>query len=176
MKTNLLKKTAAALMFVSTLTIVSCSSPTPKNTETSEEVAESNNPKFEDSLVNNVYQHYIHLKTALVNNDDAEAKSGAEMLEVALTDAGNTEVATLAGEIKSASDIEGRRSLFNSLSENLTTYFKQSKLASGVIYKQYCPMANNDNGGYWLSSEKEIRNPYYGDKMLKCGTVEEEIK
>jgi len=175
MKINLFKKAVYALLFISILTIVSCSNPSPKSTD-SENIEESNSPKFEASLVNNVYQHYIHLKTALVNNDDNEAKSGAEMLEQALKDAGNAEIATLAGEIKSAGDIESKRSLFNSLSENLTAYFKQSKLASGIIYKQYCPMANNDKGGYWLSSEKDIKNPYYGDKMLKCGTVEEEIK
>ena len=29
-------------------------------------------------------------------------------------------------------------------------------------------MANNNKGGYWLSEKKEIANPYYGSKMLKC--------
>lgn len=173
MKINLLKNAVYAVVVISTLTIVSCSNSTSTNTENN---TESNTAKFEDELVNNVYQHYIHLKTALVNNDDQEAKNGAEMLAKALTDAGNTEIAAQANEIKASADIEARRSLFNTLSENLTAYIKQSKLVSGVIYKQYCPMANNDNGGYWLSNEKEIRNPYYGDKMLKCGTVEEEIK
>ena len=32
-------------------------------------------------------------------------------------------------------------------------------------------MANDDKGGYWLSIEKEIKNPYFGSKMLKCGEV-----
>lgn len=175
MKINLLKKAVYATVVISTLAIVSCSNPTSKNAD-AENSAESNTPQFEDASVNNVYQHYIHLKTALVNNDDQEAKNEAELLAQALTEAGNTEIAAQANEIKSAADIEGKRSLFNTLSENLTAYLKQSKLASGVIYKQYCPMANNDKGGYWLSSEKEIRNPYYGDQMLKCGTIEEEIK
>ena len=39
------------------------------------------------------------------------------------------------------------------------------------MYKQFCPMAFNDQGGYWLSNSKEVRNPYFGDKMLKCGMV-----
>ncbi len=175
MKINLVKKAVSAVIVISSLTIVSCSNPTSKSTEI-ENTKENSQPKFEDEMVNNVYQHYIHLKTALVNSDDQEAKSGAEMLEQALSETGKTEIASLAGEIKTAADIEGRRSLFNTFSEKLTAYFKESKLASGVIYKQYCPMANNDKGGYWLSSEKEIKNPYYGDQMLKCGTVEEEIK
>jgi hypothetical protein len=37
-------------------------------------------------------------------------------------------------------------------------------------------MAKNGDGAYWLASEKEIKNPYYGDDMLNCGEVKEEIK
>ena len=42
-----------------------------------------------------------------------------------------------------------------------------------VVYKQYCPMADEDRGAYWLSKEKEVLNPYFGDAMLKCGEVKE---
>jgi Cu(I)/Ag(I) efflux system membrane fusion protein len=38
-------------------------------------------------------------------------------------------------------------------------------------YIQKCPMANNNKGAVWLSMEEEIRNPYYGDAMLTCGSV-----
>lgn len=176
MKINLFKKAGSALLVITALTIVSCSNNPTQNNSEAAQTANENAPQFEDSLVNNVYQHYIHLKTALVNNDDSEAKNGAESLETVLTAAENTEVAAIAADIKSAGDIEARRAFFDNLSESLTSFFKSKKLVSGVIYKQHCPMANNDNGGSWLSSEKEIRNPYYGDKMLKCGTIEEEIK
>lgn len=37
-------------------------------------------------------------------------------------------------------------------------------------------MVFNNKGGYWLSTEEEILNPYYGDKMLHCGKVTETIK
>jgi Cu(I)/Ag(I) efflux system membrane fusion protein len=36
-------------------------------------------------------------------------------------------------------------------------------------------MANNNKGAVWLSTEKEIRNPYYGDKMMRCGEILEEL-
>lgn len=45
-----------------------------------------------------------------------------------------------------------------------------------TIYIQHCPMANNDNGADWLSLEKEIKNPYFGKSMQKCGEVTKEIK
>jgi membrane fusion protein, copper/silver efflux system len=37
-------------------------------------------------------------------------------------------------------------------------------------------MANGDQGAYWFSAEKEIRNPYFGDMMLSCGETRETIK
>jgi Cu(I)/Ag(I) efflux system membrane fusion protein len=36
-------------------------------------------------------------------------------------------------------------------------------------------MANNNKGAVWLSAEKDIMNPYYGDAMLTCGNVIEII-
>ena len=48
-------------------------------------------------------------------------------------------------------------------------------MTKDTFYVQHCPMANDNNGADWLSKEKEIKNPYYGDKMLKCGMVSETI-
>ena len=53
--------------------------------------------------------------------------------------------------------------------------FKKVEISSGSMFVQYCPMANDGDGGYWLASETEIRNPYYGDEMLNCGEVKETI-
>jgi Cu(I)/Ag(I) efflux system membrane fusion protein len=46
---------------------------------------------------------------------------------------------------------------------------------SSTVYIQHCPMADSNNGADWLSQEKEIRNPYFGESMLKCGEVKKEI-
>ena len=40
-----------------------------------------------------------------------------------------------------------------------------------VVYHQFCPMAFNDAGAYWLSGTADIKNPYFGKKMLTCGEV-----
>jgi hypothetical protein len=53
---------------------------------------------------------------------------------------------------------------------------KKSGVSNGELYVEYCPMAFDDKGASWLSSSKEIRNPYFGDKMLTCGEVKETIK
>ncbi|WP_317044539.1 hypothetical protein [Maribacter sp. 4G9] len=44
------------------------------------------------------------------------------------------------------------------------------------VYIQKCPMANNNKGAFWLSMEKEIKNPYYGDQMLTCGSIIDSIQ
>ena len=144
---------------------------TSANTETTQNQV---NPKFADAKVNEVYQHYIHLKTALVNDDHKEADAGAKMLASALKEAGIS--SKYIGSIVDAKNLKEKRAKFSELSNELAEIFRNSKLESGVVYKQYCPMANDGNGGYWLASEKKIRNPFYGSKMMGCGSVEEEIK
>jgi len=138
--------------------------------------SDANVPSFADEKVGNVYHRYIHLKDALIKADDSEAKKAAEELENALSAVNNAEIANQAKLIKEALDLETRRNYLDKLSNQLVDYFTANKPSSGVIYVQNCPMANNDAGGVWLSSEKQVNNPYYGDDMLKCGTNVSEIK
>ena len=44
-----------------------------------------------------------------------------------------------------------------------------------TLYKDFCPMANNNKGAYWLSEVKEIKNPFFGSKMMTCGSVKKQI-
>ncbi len=131
---------------------------------------------FNNQNMEAVYNHYMHVKTALVNTNAEEAKSGAQMMTEALQNAGGNEEALNAAQtIAQTDDINVQRTTFQDLSaamENMLT----GELSSGEVYKQYCPMAFDGKGAYWLSSSEEIRNPYYGDKMLKCGSVRDTIK
>ncbi len=36
-------------------------------------------------------------------------------------------------------------------------------------------MAYNNEGGNWISAEKEVRNPFFGEKMMTCGYVADEL-
>ena len=78
-------------------------------------------------------------------------------------------------KIIAANDIEIQRQGFADL--NLTFYkvLKGFGLKDETVYYQYCPMAFDSKGAYWLSEEKEIENPYFGEKMLKCGETREEL-
>jgi Cu(I)/Ag(I) efflux system membrane fusion protein len=59
------------------------------------------------------------------------------------------------------------------LSEATFSLTKAFGTTDQKLYYQHCPMANQDQGGYWLSAQKEIRNPYFGKAMLECGSTEE---
>lgn len=178
MKNYLMGLALASMVYSAT----GCTNTTDKTVGNTQEVEETESteqtsqPKFADTKLNEVYQHYIHLKTALVNDDNKEADNGAKMLENALKDAGMTAELKLATVLSNAKDVKAKREQLTPLSNALANAFKKSKITSGSIYKQYCPMANDGKGGYWLASESKINNPYYGASMLKCGSVEEEIK
>ena len=133
--------------------------------------------KLKDDKLNAVYQHYVHLTTALINGDVSEAKIASDAIEAGAKEVNNGEaLKNSAAKITAAPDLEAQRSAYSNLSTEFIALVKKSGLNSGEIYVDYCPMAMNDKGAYWLSANKAIRNPYFGDKMLTCGEVKETIK
>jgi hypothetical protein len=134
-------------------------------------------PGLKDDKLNAVYQHYVHLTTALVNGDAAEAKVASNAIEAGIKEVpGGQTIAANAAKITAAADIEAQRTAYSALSNDFIALVKKSGLSTGELYVDYCPMALNDKGAYWLSANKEIRNPYFGEKMMNCGEVKETIK
>ncbi|MEJ2901473.1 DUF3347 domain-containing protein [Pedobacter panaciterrae] len=132
---------------------------------------------LKDDKLNAVYQHYVHLTNALVKGDVAEAKVAANAIELGAKDLANgTSLASLVAKIGSATDIDAQRIAYAELSTNFIERVKASGLSSGEVYVDYCPMALNDKGASWLSNQKEIKNPYFGENMLACGEVKETIQ
>jgi uncharacterized protein YbjT (DUF2867 family) len=78
-----------------------------------------------------------------------------------------------AAAISKSTDVNAQREQFEALSTSMIALAKATKPAK--TYVQFCPMAAEGKGASWLSATREVRNPYYGDKMLKCGSVKEEI-
>jgi hypothetical protein len=76
-----------------------------------------------------------------------------------------------AGRIVAGKDIDKQRENFANLSLSLYSLAKLARLSNQPVYEAYCPMKKM----YWLSSEKSIRNPYYGRMMLTCGNITETI-
>ncbi len=132
--------------------------------------------KFKDEKTATVFEEYINLKTALVNTDAATASTQASNLMSAFANI-NVDEATLeiTQKIIKANDIEAQRSAFVDVTNAVEEMLKDA-LDSGAIYKQYCPMAFNNTGAYWLSESKEIANPFFGEKMYRCGRIDATIE
>lgn len=131
--------------------------------------------EFSDENVTNTYAHYEHVKNVLVGSNPGDAQKGAEMLNEALSKVEGSGMALLASQKIAATDnLKLQRKAFSELSNEMETLLR-GKITSGKLYKDFCPMALN-GGAYWLSSIKDIRNPYYGAQMLSCGKVAEVIE
>jgi Cu(I)/Ag(I) efflux system membrane fusion protein len=71
--------------------------------------------------------------------------------------------------------LEAQRAIFETISDNLYELIKTIKPVGIATYHQYCPMAFEDKGAYWLSDTSHIQNPYFGKKMLICGEVTDSL-
>lgn len=138
-----------------------------------------------------VFNAYLGVKDAFVASDAAKVKAEVAALQEALS---HVDMKLLTGaahhdwmsylpamefsikEIAATSDIESQRKAFQPLSENLYKSIKAYGLAGTTAYYEYCPMAFNNAGASWLSNSAQIRNPYFGNAMLTCGSVKETLR
>ena len=122
---------------------------------------------------------YYNIKDALVaGNARLASDKAVEFIKVAnaldykLISEGNINALLQdATSISESKNINVQRDHFSNLSNNMATLAKSIKLSGDPIYQQYCPMKKAN----WLSNEKAIKNPYYGNAMLSCGNVVEII-
>ncbi|MDT0293172.1 efflux RND transporter periplasmic adaptor subunit [Mesonia ostreae] len=125
---------------------------------------------------------YLEMKDAFVASDAAQVSVSAKatlnvLKSLKLSQLGKMEQAHIQKSIEMLSAIaqsvalENQREHFVILNENMIPIAMNIEKADPVFYVQKCPMANNNNGGMWLSTEKDILNPYYGEAMLTCGSV-----
>jgi Cu(I)/Ag(I) efflux system membrane fusion protein len=148
------------------------------------------NPKFIKQL-NVVFKGYLNIKDAFVLTDSKKVSEQAKqtllnLKKVKMTllkkkEAHNVwmselpKVKNALTQIQQETDVEKQRETFINLS-NAMIVLANSFGVENTIYVQHCPMANGNKGADWLSTEKVIKNPYFGDKMLSCGSVEKTIK
>jgi len=120
--------------------------------------------------------YYIALKNQFLKSDVAGIKTAAAKLESKLMRIkGCAETATLANKIATTDDIKDQRTAFLMLSNDVIALVKGSRIKTVAIYVDYCPMADGGNGGYWLSLDKKIQNPYFPEQMKECGSVKEKM-
>ena len=131
---------------------------------------------------------YIQIKNGLVADDKSASAKGAENLLKAFSNFNMQnldnkthkeymeiyESAKEQAEHIIKSPIAHQREHFENLSTDIADLI--SLLGTDkTLYSDFCPMANNNKGAYWISEVKEIKNPYFGSKMPNCGSIKKQI-
>ncbi|MFD2789952.1 DUF3347 domain-containing protein [Arenibacter antarcticus] len=145
------------------------------------------NAQSVDAKAEAILSDYFSLKDALVGDGaKVAAQSGTKLVaslkafemssytkeqQEELTDI--FEDAIEHAEHISESAIDHQREHFKILSKDITDMVAITGTKS-TLYEQFCPMY--DKGSVWLSTSMEVRNPYYGSGMLKCGKVQKTIQ
>ncbi len=147
-----------------------------------------NNTKADQATLtvafNKVINTYLDIKNALVAGDAATAQAKAKTMAATLNTISDKDMnaaqrkawaeysSKLAADVKligTQNDIEAKRERFATLSNNFMAVSKAFKANKITLYQQYCPMKKY----YWLSEVSAVKNPYYGNAMLSCGTTQE---
>lgn len=137
---------------------------------------------------------YYQLKDALVASDSAKASTAAALVtgaadslrleeiqgdstgvikETARSFSGT--ISTSAKALAAEKNLDAKRKEFEVIADAIWSLTRTVKYKGQKVYWQFCPMAFNDKGAYWMSNQREIRNPYFGDAMLECGSVEDSL-
>lgn len=147
---------------------------------------QSQTPALFKTQLNAVADTYLQLKDALVATDPTTASGAAQQILTTLKEvdmrllkdeAHNYWMEQLNGleahtkNIVELTDVKKQRTQFGFLSEALINAVTAFGTADKLLYVQHCPMAFDNQGADWISTEEQIRNPYFGDKMMKCGLV-----
>jgi hypothetical protein len=137
-----------------------------------------------------IVDHYLEIKNALVSDNAGEAADGGKAMEKVISNLDKSLFTVqqkklyddLAEDLqenaehigKNEDNIKHQREHFARMSDDVYDLV----MAFGVwgLYKDHCPMFNEGKGAIWLSENKEIKYPYFGKKMITCGSVEEVIR
>ncbi len=153
-------------------------------TNTSNDVMDSN---AQTSDAKQIMADYMTLKNALVATDQSEAAIAGNKMAGSLNNfdisgynaAQQTQLRDIVIDAKDNAerignnDMVHQREHFKNLSKNMMDLIGITG-TEATLYQQFCPMY--DRGSSWLSMEKDIKNPYYGSKMMTCGNIKKEIK
>lgn len=148
-------------------------------------------PKNFQAQLKQAFDNYLLLKDALANDKGDAAQKATEKLLGSMSkitikaltnkDAQNKwisiskEITSSAQALSKTNDLAKQRDQFKNLSASLIKAVKIFGV-NQKVYEQFCPMADNSKGAYWLSLDEQIKNPYLGLNMTKCGNTESVIK
>ena len=164
---------------------------TESDTNSTSTATNAPNSKSTGSPIQGIVSNYLELKNALTNdNSKAAASAGKEIVDAiakiensSFTENQKKTLEEVREDAKehaehissNAENIKHQREHFEVLSKDIYDLVKAFP-TDRTLYHDFCPMYNNNKGGYWISETKEIKNPYLGKEMPTCGEIKEEIK
>merc|ERR1711916_332798 len=137
------------------------------------------------------FDSYFKMKNALVNDDFEKARAAGNEINSSLSKVDmnlfkgyahtlwmqqSSALKQSAQHLEHLSNIEALRSSFIEISKSMIAIAESFVPITTTVYVQHCPMADSNKGADWLSKEKEILNPYFGQAMLSCGETSKTIK
>jgi hypothetical protein len=139
------------------------------------------------SYIKTLVTDYLRVKNALVNSNETEAATASGNMYAAMKSFDKSLLTAdqkkvyddIESDLKehaehiSKSKIDHQREHFATMSKDMYDMVKAFG-AGMTLYHDHCPMYSD--GSMWLSETKDIKNPFYGDKMMTCGSVEEMMK
>ena len=138
-----------------------------------------------------LFNNYLSLKNALVDDDFEKSKEIAKLLTTQLkgvdmeTFAGQSheewmqrsaEIAKALQVMEDATTIGYLRRQFKLISDQFIMLAVTFGPFEKELFIQHCPMANDRLGADWISGEEKILNPYFGHSMIGCGSVTKTIR
>ena len=139
---------------------------------------------------NEIISNYLKVKNALTKDDTKEAANAGKALYASFNNVNTnsmdsklkTEFIDIADDAKEHAEhigansgkIDHQREHFAMLSKDVNDLIKTFG-AKQKLYQDVCPMYDEGKGAVWISESKEIKNPYYGSKMLTCGSVKKQL-
>jgi Cu(I)/Ag(I) efflux system membrane fusion protein len=137
---------------------------------------------------------YNTLKDALVASDTAKASTAALALKTAVDSLKLNEIkgdstgdiklnaqsftGTITGSAQALAgekELKNKRKEFEIIADAIWNLTRTVRYSNQKLYWQFCPMAFDNKGAYWMSYERDIKNPYFGTEMLNCGSIEDSL-
>ncbi|MBW7890533.1 MAG: DUF3347 domain-containing protein [Chitinophagaceae bacterium] len=159
---------------------ISCTAPKEEkhDTEDIEIPVTPTPPKAETKNIalNALLGQYYQIAEALTSGDVNQVRIIANAIAAGAEKAGERNIIEAAKEIVGSNQLETERKSFQKLSNAFISMVKKEGLENGNLYVAYCPMAFNNQGASWITTVKAIKNPYFGESMLTCGSIKETIQ
>jgi len=145
-------------------------SPTDQQAETHDEVL------ITSEIFEKLLPIYLAVSEALAADDFDKAREAWSELAALAPDSGDHGLHAEVDQGSAANDIEDLRAVLEPISNRMIAAVREhGNPATETLHRVHCPMAFDWEGADWIQTGSDVRNPYFGATMYRCGTVEEEF-